>query len=175
MQMKYFFLRGIASLGLLAGVVSAVDAYAGVPEETGEPVQAQPELPREPLSILSADGKKHSFSVEMAKTPRQQQVGEMFRTNLPEDRGMLFVWAYPQQSDMWMENTLIPLDIVFIGADHKIQAIAENAVPRSLAHISSHGPVVATLELAGGVTQKLGISVGDTVETTSLPKPPSKP
>ncbi|MDG6095656.1 DUF192 domain-containing protein [Acetobacter sp. AN02] len=135
--------------------------------ETGEPTAAQPELPRESLTIVSGSS-RHVFSVELAKTPRQQQVGEMFRTHIPDDRGMLFLWVYPQESNMWMENTLVPLDIVFIGRDHKIQAIEENAVPLSLAHISSHGPVTATLELAGGVTRKLGISVGDEVESPSL-------
>ncbi|MBO1361146.1 DUF192 domain-containing protein [Acetobacter sacchari] len=158
------FRRAAVLIGTLA--LSGL-AASGQAAETGEPTEAQPELPRQPLTIVSANG-QHLFSVELAKTPRQQQVGEMFRPTVPADRGMLFVWPYPQQSDMWMENTLASLDIVFIGADHRIQAIAENAVPRSLAHISSHGPVVATLELQGGVTAKEGISVGDRIEAAAL-------
>ncbi|WP_408737087.1 DUF192 domain-containing protein [Acetobacter fallax] len=131
------------------------------------PVKAQPQLMREPLSIESKNG-KHQFSIEIAKTPREQEVGEMFRPDLPADRGMLFVWPYAQQSDMWMENTLASLDIIFIGADRHIQSIIENTVPGSLAHLSSHGPVLATLELQGGITGKLGISVGDVVSVPSL-------
>ncbi|MCX2561609.1 DUF192 domain-containing protein [Acetobacter farinalis] len=153
--------------GLLLGASSARA------DDLGEPTQAQATLPKENLTIASATG-HHVFSVELAKTPRQQQVGEMFRTRIPADSGMLFLWDTPQQSDMWMENTLVPLDIVFIGADRRIQAIAENAVPRSLAHISSHGLVAATLELPGGVTARLGITVGDKVEAPSLEKKKKK-
>nr|WP_048846404.1 DUF192 domain-containing protein [Acetobacter indonesiensis] len=152
----------------MAGVLSGATAIAST-EDMSEPTQAQSVLPREDLTIVSGSG-KHIFSVELARTPRQQQVGEMFRTQLAPNNGMLFLWSAPQQSDMWMENTLIPLDIVFIAPDHRIQAIAENAVPRSLAHISSHGVVSATLELAGGTTARLGITVGDKVEAPSLEK-----
>ncbi len=156
--------------GLLMAALVGSAGVAWVPavaEDAGEPTQAQPSLPKESLSIVSASG-KHVFGVEVARTPRQQQVGEMFRTQVPADGGMLFPWGAPQQSDMWMENTLVPLDIVFIGPDQRVQAIVENAVPQSLAHISSHGPALATLELAGGVTAKLGIMVGDKVEAASL-------
>ncbi|MBB2169064.1 DUF192 domain-containing protein [Gluconacetobacter aggeris] len=135
------------------------------------PTKAQSELPRETLTITGAKGAKHVFSVELATTPDQQRIGEMFRTAVPADRGMLFVWPYPQQSDMWMENTLVSLDIVFIGEDGRISAIAENAVPQSLARISSHGPVRATLELQGGLTERLGIVVGDKVESKTLAAP----
>lgn len=159
---------GVAAACLLAGVLSGATAIAST-EDMSEPTQAQSVLPREDLTIVSDSG-KHIFSVELARTPRQQQVGEMFRTQLAPNNGMLFLWSAPQQSDMWMENTLIPLDIVFIAPDHRIQAIAENAVPRSLAHISSHGVVSATLELAGGTTARLGITVGDKVEAPSLEK-----
>ena len=152
--------------GLVAGLrVSTLPVLAA--EEGGEPTQAQATLPTQELAIVSANG-RHVFTVEVATTPRQQQVGEMFRTAVAPTGGMLFPWGQPQQSEMWMRNTLVPLDIVFIGPDKRIQAITENAVPQSLAHISSHGPVVATLELAGGTTAKLGIVVGDKVEAASL-------
>ena len=163
MKNKQLFALLMAALVGSAGV-AWVPAVA---EDTGEPTQAQPTLPTEQLSITSASG-RHVFGVEVAKTPRQQQVGEMFRTQVLADGGMLFPWGAPQQSDMWMENTLVPLDIVFIGPDQRVQAIVENAVPQSLAHISSHGPALATLELAGGVTARLGIMVGDKVEAASL-------
>jgi uncharacterized membrane protein (UPF0127 family) len=129
-----------------------------------EPTKAQPELPKEKLVIVTHDGKQHVFNVEMALTEDQQTVGEMFRPKVPEDGGMLFDWGVPRESQMWMENTLVPLDMVFINADGTIRSIAEDTTPRSLAVIDSHGPVRATLELAAGVTAKLDIRVGDTVK-----------
>ena len=128
-----------------------------------EPTKAQAALPKEKLVIVTKDGKRHTFQVEMAMTPQQQRVGLMFRTSVPPDGGMLFDWGTPRDVPMWMENTLVPLDMVFINADGTIRAIAENTVPQSLANIPSHGPVRATLELAGGTTAKLNIVVGDKV------------
>jgi uncharacterized membrane protein (UPF0127 family) len=77
---------------------------------------------------------------------------------------MLFDWHGERQSQMWMKNTVAPLDMVFIGADGKVRAIAENTVPQSLATIDSRLPVRATLELAAGTTAKMDIRVGDTVK-----------
>lgn len=128
-----------------------------------EPTKAQPALPKEKLVIVTKDGKHHTFQVEMAMTPEEQRVGLMFRTSVPPDTGMLFDWGTPRDVPMWMENTLVPLDMVFINADGTIRAIAENTVPESLADIPSHGPVLATLELAGGTTARLNIVVGDKV------------
>jgi uncharacterized protein len=131
--------------------------------DADEPTKAQPSLPKEKLVIVTKDGKRHMFQVEMAMTPDEQRVGLMFRKNVPPDGGMLFDWGTARDVPMWMENTLVPLDMVFIDADGTIRAIAENTVPESLANISSHGPVLATLELAGGTTAKLNIVVGDKV------------
>jgi uncharacterized membrane protein (UPF0127 family) len=91
-------------------------------------------------------------------------VGEMFRTSVAGDGGMLFDWGFPRPSQMWMRNTLVSLDMVFINADGTIRAIAEHTTPRSLAVIDSRGPVRATLELAAGTTANLDIRVGDTVK-----------
>jgi uncharacterized membrane protein (UPF0127 family) len=125
---------------------------------------AQPELTKEKLEIVTRDGKVHDFNVEMALRPDQQTVGLMFRPSVPEDGGMLFDWHGERPSQMWMKNTLAPLDMVFIGADGKVRAIAENTVPQSLATIDSRLPVRATLELAAGTTAKMDIRVGDTVK-----------
>jgi uncharacterized membrane protein (UPF0127 family) len=131
--------------------------------QTPDPAGPQPELPKEKLVIVTREGTQHVFDVEMAVKPEQQTVGEMFRTAIPPDGGMLFDWGFPRSVPMWMRNTLVPLDMVFINADGTIRAIAEDTTPRSLAPIDSNGPVRATLELAGGVTAKLDIRVGDTV------------
>ena len=123
----------------------------------------QPELPKERLDIVTRDGRSHSFDVEMALTADQQITGLMFRKNVPPEGGMLFDWQVPRQSQMWMRNTLAPLDMVFIGQDGTIRSIAENTVPQSLAVIDSRLPVRATLELAAGTTAAMGIRVGDKV------------
>ncbi|HJS84671.1 MAG TPA: DUF192 domain-containing protein [Acetobacteraceae bacterium] len=128
-----------------------------------EPAAAQPELPKEQITIVTKDGQRHPFNVELATTPAQQMTGEMFRTSVPPDGGMLFVWPAVQDSPMWMKNTLVPLDMVFINPDGTIRKIAEDTVPQSLRVIDSGGPVAATLELAGGTASRLGITPGDKV------------
>ncbi len=133
-----------------------------------EPTQAQPELQKQPLTIISRGGVRRAFSVELARTPREQQVGLMFRTHIADDGGMLFIWPYPQQSEMWMENCPIPEDMLFVDASGIIRSIAEDTVPESLAHIPSDGLVKATIELQGGLTARLGIRVGDRIENKAF-------
>ena len=128
-----------------------------------EPKGPEPELPKKPLTIVSNNGQRHVFNVEMATADQQQIVGLMFRKSVAPNGGMLFVWPAPEISHMWMKNTLVPLDMVFIRSDGVIDSIAENTVPHSLRDISSQGQVIATLELQGGITAKLGITVGDRV------------
>jgi uncharacterized protein len=145
-------------LALLAVIAPAARA------QPSNPTGPQPELPKEKLVILTRDGVRHEFNVEMATAPDQQTVGLMFRPSVPADGGMLFDWGFPHASQMWMRNTIAPLDMVFINADGTIRSIAENTVPESLAVIDSRGPVRATLELAAGTTARLDIRVGDKVE-----------
>jgi hypothetical protein len=123
----------------------------------------QPRLPTERLTILRRDGSRHDFTVEMAVSPEHQSVGLMFRTEVAAAEGMLFDWGAPRESSMWMRNTLVPLDMLFIAADGRIHRIAERTTPHSLVPIDSRGPVRATLELQGGLTERLDIRVGDRV------------
>jgi hypothetical protein len=152
--------RRRAVLGLLAAMPVAARAQTAVPGENAP----QPELPKEKLVIVTRDGKSHEFMVEMALDSEQQRVGLMFRPSVPENGGMLFDWVTPRESSMWMRNTITSLDMVFINQDGTIRAIAERTVPRSLATVSSRGPVRATLELAAGTTERLNIRVGDKVQ-----------
>jgi uncharacterized membrane protein (UPF0127 family) len=145
-----------------AMILAAAAFWSGV-ARADDPTGPQPKLPTETLSIVSDDGKTHVFTVELPVTEQQQDTGEMFRTSIPADTGMLFVWPQPQVSEMWMKNCPVPEDMVFINPDGTIAAIAEDTVPYSLKNISSGGPVLATLELQGGITAALGISVGDRV------------
>ncbi|WP_424139068.1 DUF192 domain-containing protein [Roseomonas chloroacetimidivorans] len=124
----------------------------------------QPKLPTEPLTIITRDGKRHEFQVEMALEPQQQMTGLMFRPSVGPNEGMLFDWGQPRESSMWMRNTITSLDMLFITQDGTVLRIAERTVPHSLASISSNGPVRATLELAAGTAERLNIRVGDKVE-----------
>ena len=156
-----------AAAAWLAGALLLATARPALAQDA-EPSQAQPRLKQEMLTIIGQDKVAHAMKVELAQTPRQQEVGLMFRTAIAPDDGMLFVWPQPQQSSMWMKNCPVPEDMVFIGVDNRITHIAENTVPFSLANVDSHGIAKATLELQGGITEKLGIRVGDLVRSTSL-------
>jgi len=149
-------------LALLA-LMTVLARLGAVRAQDKEPTGPQPDLPREKLVITTSDGTAHVFDVEMALKPAQQITGLMFRTSVPRDGGMLFDWGTPRDSQMWMKNTLVPLDMVFISQDGTIRAIAEDTVPESLAVIDSRGPVRATLELAAGTTARLNMRVGDRV------------
>lgn len=147
---------------LLAAPVAVFAPVAAFAQS--DPKGPQPELAKEHLTIVTSDGQHHVFDVEVARTQQQQITGLMYRTKVAPNGGMLFVWPTPITSQMWMEHTLVPLDMVFIKADGTIDSIAENTVPQSLRVVASHGKVTATLELAGGTTRRLGITVGDKVE-----------
>jgi len=120
-------------------------------------------LERVPLTIRSA-GRVHRFTVEIARTPGEQQMGLMFRRALAPDGGMLFPFDSEQPLAFWMKNTLIPLDLIFIRGDGRIARIAESATPLTLDLIQSGEPVASVLEIAGGRSAELGIKAGDTVD-----------
>lgn len=120
------------------------------------------------VTIETAAGKTYAFNVEIARTPDQHRQGLMWRTKLAPDAGMLFIYSSEQPVSMWMSNTLIPLDMLFIAADGNIVRIAERAVPKSEEIISSGRPVVLVLELNGGTAAKLGIKPGDRVRYNEL-------
>ncbi len=120
------------------------------------PAREQVEPRTIPLTIDMA-GQTHRFQVEVARTAEEQKQGLMFRTSLAGDRGMLFPFAKPRIASFWMENTLIPLDMIFVRADGSIDRIAENTIPESREPVVSGGEVAAVLELAGGTAAKLGI------------------
>lgn len=103
------------------------------------------------------------FTVEVADNDALRSKGLMFRQRLPEDRGMLFDFKAPRPVGMWMKNTYIPLDMLFIRADGTIAYVAENTTPHSLDVIGISEPVLAVLELAGGSAKRLGIRAGDRV------------
>ena len=114
------------------------------------------------LEIVSASG-VHVFSVELAQTDEERAKGLMFRRELPEGQGMLFDFGRDENVSMWMKNTYVPLDMIFIAANGRIVRIAENTQPMSTRIIPSGGPVRAVLEVVGGTARKYGITAGDRV------------
>jgi hypothetical protein len=114
------------------------------------------------LVIVSANA-RHSFDVELAETPAEQERGLMFRQELAPNAGMLFDFKQPTMATMWMRNTLIPLDMLFVDASGRIVNIHERAVPQSDAIIAAAAPVRAVVELNGGTAARLGIKAGDRV------------
>ncbi len=150
---KVFFKSALAALFLLLA-----GALAGV-------VVAQQEMtfPRDELSIRTAAGQAYKFSMELAVTDAQREHGLMYRKEMAPDHGMLFDFGTARPVSMWMENTILPLDMLFIQGDGTISNIHENAVPFSRDVIDSRGPVKFVLELNAGRAKALGLKIGDKV------------
>ena len=104
-----------------------------------------------------------SYRVEVADTRRLKSIGLMYRSSLPADQGMLLLNEKPRQLNVWMKNTFIPLDIIYIDTDGRIVKIVENAQPESTAVMPSEGKVKAVLELNAGQVRQREISIGDRV------------
>lgn len=117
----------------------------------------------EKLTIVTKSGPV-GFNIEMAMTPSERSKGLMYRAELAPDAGMLFDFSVEQPVYMWMKNTYIPLDMLFIRADGRIASIATDTVPLSTATISSGVPVKAVLEVPAGTARAKGITVGDRIE-----------
>ena len=137
------------SLSRVALVVVFVLAFAGVARAGAST----------PL-LIEAAGRIHSFQVELAATDKERQRGLMFRRKLAPQAGMLFDYVQPQPVAMWMKNTYIPLDMLFISADGRVVNIVRRTVPHSLWSIPSAGPVRAVLEVNAGTADRLGIAPG---------------
>jgi uncharacterized membrane protein (UPF0127 family) len=105
-----------------------------------------------------------AFNVEIADSEASRAKGLMFRTSLAPDAGMLFDYRHEQLATFWMQNTLIPLDMIFIGADGTVKTIHVNARPMDTTTIPSEVPVRFVLEIAGGRSQEIGLAVGDRME-----------
>jgi uncharacterized protein len=145
-------LRGVSAL--LATVVFLAIALTA---------DESPPARDEAALVIEASGGRFEFRVELAKTPAERARGLMFRESLADDHGMLFDFGHPQPVAMWMRNTLIPLDILFIRSDGRISRIARDAQPLSDRILESGEPVRAVLELRGGLTAERDIEPGDRI------------
>lgn len=127
------------------------------------PAMAQEGL--EPLDIVTASG-SHHYIVEVMRTDAAREKGLMFRKFMPQDRGMLFDFQAERQVMMWMKNTYLPLDMVFIDHVGKVVGVAQNAEPLSETVIPSDAPAYAVLELNAGAAAKIGLKPGDHINHT---------
>ena len=154
--MQYLRVSAPTMLARLLLVAALVGAWLGTADRAhaAEPLQR--------LEIVSANG-PHIFQVELARTTADRSKGLMFRRYMPRDRGMLFDFGAPEQAAMWMENTYLPLDMLFIRADGVVARIEKQAEPLSRRVIAAGEPVLGVLELNGGVCDELGIKAGDRV------------
>ncbi len=139
-------------------VIGAAGLGCGL--SAGAPLAAeQPVFPVTPLTIETSRG-SFEFMVEMAETPSTWRQGLQRRQQLAANAGMLFNFHQPRVISMWMKDTLIALDMIFIDARGAVVNVAENTVPLSSATISSTGPVLAVLEVNAGTAGRLGIQSG---------------
>lgn len=152
-----------ALLPLAAAIVIIVAAPA---QEPTRPLDLAT-FPRTSLEIVHRDEQhgshRYSFKVWIADTPQRAEQGLMFVSDLPDNFGMIFPLSPPRVETMWMKNTYIELDMLFIQPDGRVSKIIERAAPMSLNTLSSDKAVAAVLELKGGEASKLSLRVGDTV------------
>lgn len=164
MTMTFRALLAAATLALAACSTQAAIDAADAPAAQASGVHPESGLEVVDLAVTSANGSRHAFRVEVAATQAQQARGLMFRTAMGPDEGMIFPLAQVRMASFWMRNTVIGLDIIFIGPDNRILNVAANAVPYAETPIPSAGPARAVLELNAGRAAELGIGPGDLVE-----------
>jgi uncharacterized membrane protein (UPF0127 family) len=151
-------MSGVARISRRSVVASLVFGFvvlAGVGRVHAQALEA--------LTLVTSSG-RHDFRVEVARNDADRARGLMHRRTLPADRGMLFDFERVAPVTMWMENTFISLDMIFIRADGTIARIAENTEPLSQRIIPSGEPVLAVLEVIAGTSKRIGLKAGDKVE-----------
>ncbi len=121
------------------------------------------DFPVEQVEVVTAEGDRHAFRAHLAATPEARRRGLMYVTRLEADEGMLFDFEAPRLVGMWMKNTPLSLDMLFIEADGRIARIAARTRPFSTESINSGVEVRAVLEINGGRAAELGIAAGDRV------------
>lgn len=149
------------AVALLAG--SSISSAAGPPASAPATPSRLEALDVEPLGIETAGGERHEFQVYVARSAAEKREGLMFVESLAADRGMLFVYLPPRPVSMWMKNTPLSLDMLFVREDGRIESIAAATEPMSEQHYASDAPVSGVIELNGGTAETLDIHPGDCV------------
>jgi uncharacterized membrane protein (UPF0127 family) len=157
-------LRGARACALAALLVAAC-------KSAGHPAPASSSPSSAPTVVVQADGRSVPFRVEVALTPEEHARGLMYRSHLDPDAGMLFVFDEPRVQRFWMKNTLIPLDMIFIGPDRRIAGVVENAAPETETERMVPARSLYVLEIGGGLSARLDIHAGELVEMHGIPQP----
>jgi len=165
-QGKFFAARAVLTIGLLLAAGYAARAQGTAPE----PLSA---FPQSLLAIRTNSGKVVNFKIWLADTKRREEQGMMFVREMDEHTGMLFMFPDNKPVSMWMRNTYVSLDILFLDAHGRIDYIAAQATPQSDTIIGPPTPEFAVLELKGGACERLGIKVGDVVLHRNFLKRPA--
>jgi uncharacterized protein len=152
-------------IAIVLAVVAGALLPTGIVSADTEPLF---QFPQSTLSIHTAAGHDVKFKIWTADQPSRQEQGLMFVRELDDHAGMLFVFPASQRITMWMKNTYISLDMLFLDSRGRIDYIAARTKPLTLDLIEAPRPVTAVLELKGGVTERLGIHIGDTVLAQGL-------
>jgi uncharacterized membrane protein (UPF0127 family) len=153
----------------LVVAAAALFAYSGAgrPQTPNPPLEELSAFPQTTLTV-SGSGSTHPFNNWVANTAPREEQGLMFVRELPADKGMVFFGPEPKVWNMWMKNTYIPLDMLFVAVDGHIVKIA-HAIPHDETNVSSDVAVNAVIELQGGICEKLHIKVGDVAKWKGLP------
>ena len=159
---------GLAGLALVLASMVAPVAPAAAFEQAGSGDPMILPVDPAPLSIETAGGERR-FSIEVADDDRERSAGLMFRAEMKDDHGMLFVFEHTRRLAFWMKNTPMPLDLVFIGGNGRIVGILKGE-PYSVAPIAPEAPARFVLELKAGTAQKAGIAPGDRVRHPRIDK-----
>ncbi|MCF8487821.1 MAG: DUF192 domain-containing protein [Rhodospirillum sp.] len=139
-----------------SGLVLAADPVVQIPDTRGL-------FPQDKLVVATDDGRHVPFVVEVASDPQQRSLGLMYRKDLAADGGMLFLWSDAGERTMWMKNTYIPLDMLFIDGDGYVVKVVANTKPHDLTHISSDFPAKGVLEINAGTARLLSLGQGDRI------------
>jgi uncharacterized protein len=169
---RVFGARAAAPLVALAALLGAVASLPACKNSDGQKMSPSGGAAAgPPLVLIDTGARQVAFHVELALTPDERERGLMYRERLAPDAGMLFVFDQPAPLMFWMKNTLIPLDMIFIGSDRRIVGIVANAEPRTLTSRRVSGLSLYVLEIGGGLSARLGIRAGQRVELRNVPTP----
>jgi uncharacterized protein len=146
-----------SSLGLLLLALLVAQPTCADPAESA---QLDRFFPRSTMQIATPDARLHNFKIWIADNDQRRARGLMFVKHIGEEEGMLFIYPQAMRASMWMKNTFIPLDMLFVAADGKVMQVVANTEPQSLKTIESDSDVIAVIELKGGTASKLHIAKG---------------
>lgn len=146
-----------------AAIIAALFLFAHLAAMLAGAASLRAEMRKDVLKLITASG-THTFQIEVAETAAEKARGLMFRRSLADDAGMIFPYTPPQEATMWMRNTYISLDMVFIRQDGIVHRVETNTEPFSEEVIASRGDVAAVLELKAGIAQRIQLKAGDKVQ-----------